>query len=70
MYQLVPYTERLVRLEVGFGDMRLSRLSGLARRANRLANAVSLVARPSRSAPERYESVPASEASPPPLRRR
>ena len=40
MYQLIPYIERLVRLEQRIGDSPLARLSGLARRANRLVNGV------------------------------
>ena len=46
MYQLIPYIERLVALEQQLGDSRLVRFSGLARRANRLVNGASLVARP------------------------
>jgi Fe-S oxidoreductase len=38
MYQLIPYIERLVRLEQRLGDSPLARFSGVARRANRLVN--------------------------------
>lgn len=62
MYQLVPYIERLVRLEVRFGDSPLARLSGIARRANRIVNAISLAARPSLAELKRYDKVPADVA--------
>jgi len=44
MYQLIPYIERLVRLEQRLGDSPLARFSGVARRANRLVNGVAVVA--------------------------
>ena len=62
MYQLIPYIERLVRLEELLGDSRLARLSGLARRANRLVNAVAVVARPRPAEREEYDRVPANVA--------
>ena len=62
MYQLVPYIERLVRLEVRFGDTPLARLSGLARRANRFVNAIALAARPSSAERRQYDKVPTDVA--------
>ena len=62
MYQLIPYIERLVRLEQRLGDSPLARLSGVARRANRLVNGVSLVARPRPSERKEYDRVPANVA--------
>ena len=53
MYQLIPYIERLVAVEQRIGDSPLARLSGLARRANRLVNGIALAARP--PAPQRAE---------------
>ncbi|MGO8686905.1 MAG: heterodisulfide reductase-related iron-sulfur binding cluster [Candidatus Dormibacteria bacterium] len=62
MYQLIPYIERLVRLEQRLGDSPLARLSGVARRANRLVNGVGLVARPSAAERREYDRVPANVA--------
>ncbi len=62
MYQLIPYIERLVRLEERIGDTRLAGLSGLARRANRLVNGIGLVARPTRRERAEYDRVPATVA--------
>jgi Fe-S oxidoreductase len=62
MYQLIPYIERLVRLEQRLGDSSLARFSGLARRANRLVNGVALVARPGASERAEYDRVPANVA--------
>jgi Fe-S oxidoreductase len=62
MYQLIPYIERLVRLEERFGDTRLAALSGLARRANRFVNSIGLAARPTRRERAEYDRVPATVA--------
>ena len=62
MYQLIPYIERLVSLEEKLGDSRLVRFSGLARRANRLVNGASLVARPRARERAEYDRVPANVA--------
>jgi Fe-S oxidoreductase len=62
MYQLIPYIERLVRLEQRLGDSPLARFSGVARRANRLVNGVALVARPGASERAEYDRVPANVA--------
>jgi len=62
MYQLIPYIERLVRLEQRLGDSPLARFSGLARRANRLVNGVALVARPPVAERREYDRVPANVA--------
>jgi Fe-S oxidoreductase len=62
IYQLIPYIERLVRLEQRIGDSPLARLGGLARRANRLVDGVGLVARPSAAERREYDRVPANVA--------
>jgi len=62
MYQLIPYIERLVALEQRIGDSPLARLSGLARRANRLVNGIALVARPPAAARAAWDQVPANVA--------
>jgi Fe-S oxidoreductase len=62
MYQLVPYIERLVRLEERIGDTPLARFSGLARRVNRLVNGATLVARPAAGERAEYDRVPANVA--------
>ncbi len=62
MYQLVPYIERLVALEGRLAESRLLRLSGLARRANRVVNGIGLVARPSAGERAEYDRVPANVA--------
>jgi Fe-S oxidoreductase len=62
MYQLVPYIERLVDLELRLGDSRLARLSGLARRANTVLNGAGLVAHPSAREREEYDRIPANVA--------
>ena len=62
MYQLIPYIERLVALEQKLGDSRLVRFSGLARRANRIVNGASLVARPRAHERAEYDRVPANVA--------
>lgn len=62
MYQLVPYIERLVQLEQRVADSRLTRLSGVARRANRLVNGATLIARPSARERAEYDEVPANVA--------
>ena len=62
MYQLIPYIERLVRLEQRLGDSSLARFSGVARRANRLVNGVAVVARPGASERAEYDRVPANVA--------
>ena len=62
MYQLIPYIERLVRLEQRLGDSPLARFSGVARRANRLVNGVAVVARPGASERAEYDRVPANVA--------
>jgi Fe-S oxidoreductase len=62
MYQLIPYIERLVRLEQRLGDSPLARFSGVARRANRLVNGVAIVARPGASERAEYDRVPANVA--------
>ena len=62
MYQLIPYIERLVKLEERFGGTRLAALSGLARRTNRLVNGISLVARPPRRERAEYDRIPATVA--------
>ncbi len=62
MYQLIPYIERLVALEEKLGDSPLVRFSGLARRANRIVNGASLVARPRARERAEYDRVPANVA--------
>ncbi|MDA8296418.1 MAG: (Fe-S)-binding protein [Actinomycetota bacterium] len=62
MYQLIPYIERVVRLEQRIADTPLARLSGLARRVNRVVNAIGLVARPSAAERRDYDAVPANVA--------
>ena len=62
MYQLIPYIERLVALEQRIGDSPLARLSGLARRANRLVNGIALVARPPAAERAAWDQVPANVA--------
>jgi hypothetical protein len=62
MYQLVPYIEHLVALEQRLGGTPLARLSGLARRVNRLISLVSLAARPSRAERAEADRVPATVA--------
>jgi Fe-S oxidoreductase len=62
MYQLVPYIERLVALEQRLGGTPLARLSGLARRVNRLISLVPLAARPSRAERAEADRVPARVA--------
>ena len=62
MYQLIPYIERLVRLEQRLGDSSLARFSGVARRANRLVNGVAIVARPRAAERAEYDRVPANVA--------
>jgi Fe-S oxidoreductase len=62
MYQLIPYIECLVRLERRLGDSALAPLTGLARRANRVVNGVSLAARPSAAERREYDRVPANVA--------
>ncbi len=62
MYQLIPYIERLVRLEQRLGNSRLASLTGLARKANRVVNGISLVARPSASERREYDRIPANVA--------
>ena len=62
MYQLVPYIERLVALEQRLDGTPLARLSGLARRVNRLISLVPLAARPSRAERAEADRVPARVA--------
>jgi Fe-S oxidoreductase len=62
MYQLIPYIERLVRLEQRLGDSPLAGFSGVARRANRLVNGVAVVARPGASERAEYDRIPANVA--------
>ena len=62
MYQLIPYIERLVQLELKLGDSPLVRFSGLARRANRIVNGAGLVARPSAAERDEYDRVPTNVA--------
>ena len=62
MYQLIPYIERLVALEQRIGDTPLARLGTLARRLNRVANGLSLVARPPARERAEYNKVPANVA--------
>ena len=62
MYQLIPYIERLIRLEQRLGDTPLARFSGVARRANRLVNGVAIVARPGAAERAAYDRVPANVA--------
>jgi len=62
MYQLVPYIERLVDLELRLGDSRLARLSRLARRANTVVNGAGLVAHPSATERAEYDRIPANVA--------
>jgi Fe-S oxidoreductase len=62
MYQLVPYIERLVRLEQRFGGSPLARFTGVARRLNRMVNGISVIARPSRGESKEYDRVPTNVA--------
>lgn len=62
MYHIVPYTERLVRLQQRLGGSRLAGLVPLARQLNRLVNGMPLVARPSAAERAEYERVPANVA--------
>ena len=62
MYHIVPYTERLVRLQQRLGSSRLAGLVPLARRFNRLVNGMPLVARPTAEERSEYERVPANVA--------
>jgi Fe-S oxidoreductase len=62
MYQLIPYIERLVKLELLLGDTPLARFAGLGRRINRFINGVAFVARPSARERAEYEQVPANVA--------
>jgi Fe-S oxidoreductase len=62
MYQLVAYIERLVDLELRFGDSRLARLSGLARRVNTVVNGTALVARPPARERAEFDRIPANVA--------
>ncbi len=62
MYQLIPYIEKLVGLEQRLGDSSLARFSGLARKANRMVNGISLVARPAAAERAEYDRVPANVA--------
>lgn len=62
MYQLIPYVERLVRLEQWLGGTRLASLTGVGRRLNRLVNGISVVARPSAAERREYDRVPANVA--------
>ena len=62
MYQLIPYIERLVRLEQRLGRSPLAPLTGVARQLNRLVNGVVLVARPSAAERRDYDRIPANAA--------
>ena len=62
MYQLVPYIERLVALEQRLEGSRLVRLSGTARRLNRVVNGAAFVARPPARERHEYDRVPANVA--------
>jgi Fe-S oxidoreductase len=62
MYQLIPYIERLVDLELRLGDSPLARLSGLARRVNTVVNGAALVARPPVAERAEYDRVPTNVA--------
>ena len=62
MYQLIPYIERLVKLELLLGDTPLARFTGLGRRINRFVNGVAFVARPSARERAEYEQVPGNVA--------
>ena len=62
MYQLIPYIERLVRLEQRLGDSPLARFSGVARRVNRFVNGAALIARPSAGERAEYDRVPTNVA--------
>ena len=62
MYQLIPYIERLVRLEQLLGNTPLARFTGIGRRMNRLVNGVPFVARPSVRERAEYDQVPANVA--------
>lgn len=62
MYQLIPYIERLVALELLVGDTPLARFAGIGRRINRWVNGVAFVARPSARERAEYDRVPANVA--------
>lgn len=62
MYHIVPYTERLVRLQQRLGGSRLTSLVPLARWLNRWVNGMALIARPSPGERAEYERVPANIA--------
>ena len=62
MYQLIPYIERLVALELKLGDTPLGRLAGLGRRVNRFVNGVAFIPGPSARERAEYDRVPANVA--------
>ncbi len=62
MYQLIPYIEGLVQLELRFGDSPLARFTHLGRRVNRVLNIAGLAVHPSARARAEYDRVPANVA--------
>lgn len=63
MYQLMPYIERLVRMEQRLGDSPLARLSGLGRRVNRIVGVSGLIGRPPLREREEAAEVPRAVAA-------
>jgi Fe-S oxidoreductase len=57
MYQLIPYIERMVKLEEWLGDSRLAGLTGPGRRLNRVINLTAFMGRPGRQAQEGNDRV-------------
>ena len=62
MYQLIPYIERLVRLEQHFGESWVSRFTSLGRRVNRIVNITAFMAHPSARTRAPYDEIPANVA--------
>ena len=58
MYQLIPYIEGLVKKEKSYGESFLAKLTGLARKMNRLINVSSFMVRPSSDTRDAYNQVP------------
>ncbi len=63
MCQLTPYIERLVSAERRLGDSPLARLTGVARRVNRIVNVSSFMARASRSERDEFDRMPRAVAA-------
>jgi Fe-S oxidoreductase len=58
MYQLIPYIEGLVKVELKLGDSWLAKWTGFGRKVNRIINVSAFMARPSTEERAAYDRVP------------